>query len=403
MDSRQIRVLELAGRPYEMGYEHGARYADAIRLFAEERVRLAGSPDWSGRGASREQVLALAHACLEEHRRYAPELVEELQGMADATGATPAELIVLNGFTDFVDTVYNAGEARRNAGAEPPGSDPAPVGPGAPEAGSASADQDAAGAVVTRRTADACTAFLVPGARAAGGHGFFGQTWDMHDSATEHVIMLRGRPAGAPEFLAFTTVGCVGMIGMNDAGIAVGINNLLGGDGQVGVTWPFVIRRILAQRTLDDALRCVTEARLAGAHNYLLLGPDGRGYNVEAMPTVQHVTELAADPIVHTNHCLAPAARRVERPRKPASRTSSEARLETAERLLGGGEIGLEDLQALTREPEAVCIPPTGRDEIATCGAAIMRPATLDFWAVWGLPSENEYEHFSLAPAGARG
>ena len=33
-------------------------------------------------------------------------------------------------------------------------------------------------------------------------------------------------------------------------------------------------------------------------------------------------------------------------------------------------------------------------------GAAIMRPATGELWAVWGLPAENEYESFRLeAPA----
>jgi hypothetical protein len=27
----------------------------------------------------------------------------------------------------------------------------------------------------------------------------------------------------------------------------------------------------------------------------------------------------------------------------------------------------------------------------------IMRPRTLDFWAVWGLPSHNEYVHVPFA------
>jgi hypothetical protein len=31
-----------------------------------------------------------------------------------------------------------------------------------------------------------------------------------------------------------------------------------------------------------------------------------------------------------------------------------------------------------------------------TCAAVVICPATRDFWAVWGLPTENDYEHFSL-------
>jgi hypothetical protein len=30
-----------------------------------------------------------------------------------------------------------------------------------------------------------------------------------------------------------------------------------------------------------------------------------------------------------------------------------------------------------------------------------MQPATREFWAVWGLPSENEFEHFSFASSPA--
>ena len=49
-----------------------------------------------------------------------------------------------------------------------------------------------------------------------------------------------------PDFLTFTVTGCIGMIGMNSAGITVGVNNLMATDGQIGVTWPFVVRKILA-------------------------------------------------------------------------------------------------------------------------------------------------------------
>ena len=149
----------------------------------------------------------------------------------------------------------------------------------------------------------------------------------MHDSATPHVVMLRGKPESKPEFLAFTTVGCVGMIGMNSEGVAIGINNLGGADGQVGVTWPFVIRQALEQSTADDALACITDAKLAGAHNYLLMDKTGRGYNIEAMPTQTHITELEDEPLVHTNHCLTSTCS-VERTREETSQASSEARLE---------------------------------------------------------------------------
>lgn len=361
-----VRVLELAGTPYEMGYAHGRAWHDAIHMFTEERIRLSSDPNWTGHTLPRQQVLALAEECLAEHERYAPELVEELRGMADATGLGLAELVIMNGFTDFVDLVYNAGQRITAQG-----------------------PQATAGV-------DDCTAFIVPDGTTADGPGYYGQTWDMHDSATPYVILLRGRPQKGPQFLVFTTAGCVGMIGMNAAGIALGINNIMGGDGQVGVTWPFVVRKALAQTDIEAALECITSARLAGAHNYLLFDRNGRGYNIEAMSTHCHVEPLADLPIVHTNHCLMPKTMAVERPRPAESQANSEARLLDAQRLLGQRPITLEMLMALTRDEAAICRRPQPPMHVESCGAAIMRPATGDFWVVWGIPSENEYEHFVL-------
>ena len=362
--TKKIRVLELSGSPFEMGYQHGATYKEAIVAFAQERVHLSGDPKWAGQELSKEEVLSLAEACVNEHERYAPHLVEELHGVGEATGLSLAELVIVGGFTDFIDVVHNA-QARRE--------------PSLAYAG-----------------ADNCTAFLVPNNKAVEARGFYGQTWDMHDSATPNIIMLRGTPQDKPNFLVFTTVGCVGMIGMNSAGVAVGINNLGGADGQVGVTWPFVVRKMLEQTSAEDALACITSAKLAGAHNYLIMDKAGEGYSVEAMPSETHVTKLGDAPLVHTNHCLYDETRAVQRERPPASQTSSEARLAQGYHLLEKEDVDETDLQALTRDPKAVCVTSVPPLHIETCGAAIMRPASGDFWAVWGLPSENAYEHFNV-------
>ena len=44
------------------------------------------------------------------------------------------------------------------------------------------------------------------------------------------------------------------------------------------------------------------------------------------------------------------------------------------------------------RDEEAICRTATEPYHIESSGAAIMRPATLDFWACWGRPAENEYQ-----------
>ncbi|MYA13686.1 MAG: hypothetical protein F4Z26_03095, partial [Acidimicrobiaceae bacterium] len=195
-----IRHLDLAGSPAAMGDAHGRAHAEEIRRYAHERVTLVAQGLWSGGPLERGAVLELADACLPAQEAFSPSLHAEMLAMADAAGITPAEAVVVGGFTDFVDTVRAVSD-----GTHPP-----------------------------ETVEDDCTAFVVPDSRAEGA-GFVGQTWDMHDAATDHVVLARLRPDTGPDALVFTTVGCLGQIGMNSAGVCVGINNLTGNDGRFGV------------------------------------------------------------------------------------------------------------------------------------------------------------------------
>lgn len=361
--TREIRIQTLRGKPFERGVQHGEAYRADIRRYAEDRIGLVAGGRWTGSyQPSRSEILTLAQACIPFHEVYAPDLMDELLGMAQATSLTLAELIVVGGFTDFVDTVYGTFNMH--------------------------------GALPSELAIDDCTAFIVPDHR-ANGAGFFGQTWDMHATATEFVVLLQVEPDDGPKSLVFTTTGCVGQIGMNEHGVSVGINNLLGADGRVGLTWPFVVRKVLQQDNVDDALACITSAPLAGAHNYLLFDKTGKGYNVEAMATQYHITPLEDEPIAHTNHCLLPENDALAQQRPPELQANTESRLSLAETCLAQSPITIEQLQDLTRQPP-VCQKAQPPYHVDSCGAAIMRPKTGDFWAVWGRPDENAYTRFQI-------
>ncbi len=353
MKGRAIRVVSAAGSPKAMGQVHGARFAAEIRDYADDRI--ARSPH--GTALGREEVIAIAERMLPAHEAYDAALFEEMTAMASAAGISPAEAVVVGGYTDFIDTV------RAVAGGD--------------------------------LVEDACTAVIVPD-EVAEGSGFLAQTWDMHATATPHIVMLDVAPERGPRALVFTTVGTLGQIGMNEAGIAVGINNLTSGDGRIGVTWPFVVRKALRQTSFDDAVRCVLDARLAGGHNFLIFSAEGRGVSIEAMPTVTYIEELDTEPLAHTNHCLVAATQAVEGERPEALQTSSVDRLLHAPELLAERPVTAETLMALTRDERCICRHPEPPFDYESCGAAIMRPATGDFWACWGVPSENEYERFHV-------
>ncbi|RJS93072.1 C45 family peptidase [Salinisphaera sp. Q1T1-3] len=356
--------LQIGGTPAAMGRTHGSAYRDDIARFAAERVAAAGDARWIGTDVSRADVLALAEACLPAHHDYAPALFTELAALAEAAGLSTAEALIVSGFTDFLDTAH----AVFGAGA-------APASP----------------------TADQCTAMMVPPQRSATGGPLFAQTWDMHESATAHVVMLDGRPDDAPRFKLFTSRGCLGMIGMNEAGITVGINNLSGADGRHGVTWNFVVREVLAGTTFAAARRALDRAPLAGAHNYLLMAPSGEGINVEATATTRVVTTLTDTPIVHTNHCMAEATRRHERQRLAASQRSSSRRLARAQSLLADSpSITIDTLAAITRDTNDICYPPTPLYGMTTCGAVLADPTARRLWALRGRPSEQRYHGFDV-------
>ena len=375
-----IRRLRLHGAPYAIGYEHGKAYAREIGELTEERLRLSCDPFWTGgQQATLDEVLELGAACLVHHELFSPELMEEMRGMSDATGIGLNELVIMNGFTDFVDIVANPDAlASHRRAALLPGE-----------------DFDGGG----------CTAFVVAPAAAGDGRAYLGQTWDMHSSATPYVVLLDIQPENGPALLTFTITGCVGMIGMNEHGVAVGINNLLGADGRVGVHWVYVVRKMLAQRTVDAALTVLQRAHLSGAHNYLLLGPDAagalRGYNVEQMATRATVTPVATH-FAHTNHCLLADMAAVERPRKAVSQESTYARHDQASRYLRehDGAITVETLMALTRLHAdgdlSVCAHVQPGYDVESSGACIMAPAEGAMWALWGHPCQNEYAMFHV-------
>ncbi len=298
---------------------------------------------WFGDSSEPAVALELAELTADHHQSYSGSLFEELQSMAAAAGLTTGEAILVGGFTDIVDIVRSR--------------------------------------VGSAISVDECTGILNPEL------GFLAQTWDMNMSAGEYVLMMKIEPESGPRALVQTTVGCLGQIGINEAGIAVGINNLTA-SGRLGVTWPFVVRAVLQQSSLDSAVSEVLRAHLAGGHNYFLMGPDGTAVNIEAMPTSVRVTKSSFAPMVHTNHCIDPANAAIEADIPTEMAEDSHLRMSLANEYA-------HDLGSFFADPR---ISKRGVDPHggATCGAAIMNTRELSMEALWGVPGYGEWEQFTF-------
>lgn len=357
------------GTAYEAGLAHGKLWRDSIRSITAERMGLLADPYWTQGGVTEARIRSLGEACLEAQRSFDPVMAEELEGIAAGAGIDVVEALIMNGFTDFVDTVF-AARGEDGVGEEGGG----------------------------------CTAVLVGRGRSGVGKAFFAQTWDMHPTATEHVRMVTVERAGEPRVSTFTLAGCVGMIGMNEAGVCVGINNVLVTNGGVGVTWVFVVRAMLRETTVEGAMSVLRGAGLAGAHNYLVLGPtrDGgwRGWNVEATPGVREERELG-DLLFHTNHWQSETTQAVQRVKHPTAKACSATRLGDVERLVGEMDRvdteALKGLLAYRREDGmGICHDPLEGYKVETSGAVVMDPAERMLWACWGRPDGGVWEGFAL-------
>lgn len=349
----KLAVLKASGTPGSIGAAHGSRFAGEIVSYMRDRRTLSTE----GTSLTAEEVTGIANKMIDAHRTYDADLFEEMEAMADAAGISVGEAIIVGGYTDFIDTV------RAVAG----------------------------GTAVE----DTCTAVITPDTT-SGGAGFLAQTWDMHSSATPHVFLFDVAQEGAPHCLVFTTHGTLGQIGMNEEGIAVGINNLTVTDGRFGVTWPFVVRKALKATTIEDAISAITEAPLAGGHNFLVLDAHGNGASIEATPSATDVEALTDVPLVHTNHCLVPATQAVEANRPAELQNSSTLRLAHAIDTLAEAEHSIGALQQMLRDERAICRHPEPPFSYESSGAVIMRPRTRDFWACWGIPSENDFEQYRV-------
>ncbi|RMG97897.1 MAG: hypothetical protein D6705_07560 [Deltaproteobacteria bacterium] len=321
--------------PAARGEAHGAMFRREIRELARIRTELC-----LVRGAfgSVDVLRAVAAAHLPVLEAFDADLSAELHGIARAAEIDPVDLVILNHYTDLRDVPPSV---LGGVGGSDPGG---------------------------------CTAVYTDGLYGP----VLGQTWDMHGTAAPFVRVFRFDPPDGPETVCFSLTGCLGMAGISGTGVAVTINNLASTDAQVGVVWPALVRRMLAQPDAEAARDLLLGTRLSSGHHYMIA--DGTSFfGVECSGRRKAVTQRGAKAsFLHTNHCFDPSLRAVERVH-PSSTTFR--RMELASTLfVQMRPKTLEDLWALLSShegyPRSICshVDDAAGDPSAsrTCGAIAM-------------------------------
>ncbi|MBC8074278.1 MAG: hypothetical protein IAG13_38520 [Deltaproteobacteria bacterium] len=342
----------------ERGRAHGELWREPIRELVEIRTALCVD---KGGFADRDQLLAIAQLHLPMLAAFDDALHRELLGIAEAAGVSPAELVVLNHYSDLRDV--------------PP-------------------------SVLDPDDPGGCTAIYVPGEHGA----LLGQTWDMHATAEPYVRLIRIAPSGGDdEQVCFTLTGCLGMAGLGSRGVAVTINNLSSTDGRVGVPWPALVRAMLAASDAKAAYARLLQTPFSSGHHYMIA--DGNDFfGVESSGELKVLTQVGARAAhLHTNHCFDPVLR--TRERVPAGSTSF-ARLDMASTLyVQQRPRDIDGLWALLGShegyPRSICSHQHELDRnpssSKTCGRLVMEPTSGRMRAAAGCSREGEPVDVQLA------
>jgi isopenicillin-N N-acyltransferase-like protein len=357
-----IPTLALAGTPAQLGAAHGEALREQVRAHAERFLDYMLTQ--SATGLTQEKLWSTWSPQVAVNEREAPQLVEEMRGIARGAGVAFDRIFLLNSLLDvnglrFFDLAANFAGCSTFAVVR-------------------SAD--------TRQT-------------------IVGQTYDMPAYQQDYLALLRLAPATGPRQLVFTFAGIVGAAGCNEAGLAVNINYLSPRDLGLGRLHSVIVRQILSATNFADAVTPPVTLRRAGGAHYLIADADGAIASIEVTAERFRVRHPEGNAIGHTNHYLDGWLKEVEYIR-PASIGSSIARYAALSRFLRerGETLTVEALQELTRNhtsyPRSICAHGLASDPGAirnrTVAALIHVPAERIMHLCAGCPCEGEYHAMTV-------
>lgn len=251
---------------------------------------------------------------------FAPDIADEILGIAEGAGASLTDIVILNNYTDFRDISL-------------------------PDEG--------------------CSTIHVQNNNAV----LAGQTWDMHRSAKNYMCLIH-----LPDQLILTLVGCVGLMGVNTTNCFIGVNNINTAKAKTGLVWPLLVRKVLFEKNLIEMRNVLLNAPVTSGHNYLISSSEG-GMHLEVTPTVaETVSSLIKNEdgaIFHTNHCLGLEVEKLEDKNSMSSTTFNRYDLLTKKANMVQN---LTDLKALLTDheeyPKSICshFESGVQDPSFTCG-----------------------------------
>ena len=365
-EAKRFPVVEMQGSHFEMGRQYGAQCHAMIHELAARFdgvfVRDEGRRG-EARGAMADAVPAV--------RAAAPELVEEVEGIAAGAGLSFDDAFRLNCSAEMGQ--WQGCTEKRSAVS----------------------------------ISDECTSFA---ARTATGT-LVAWNMDWYRLLLPYMVLLKGRPKDGPPFLAFALAGSVGRPGLSEH-IAISANQLpyratetppgAGGPRWAGpgVPYCFLSRMLLSQESTRDALELLGRTRRIACLNYTLGDAAGDICCVETTPAAHEVLRPDGELAVHANsyhtarfHGLPEAERKERDPRAHAARALLLERRDRLDR----EAIAAAQTHHFPGQPTGICHHggKPGRETI-TLLSFIAEVGKGRLWAAFGPPCEHAFVPYEL-------
>lgn len=354
----QIPIIQARGTPYEVGYQIGAAAREHLRAMHAETLAEYGDR-WR---ALLKQCIPFADAT----RQHLPRVMEELRGVAHGADIPPDDLFLMS----VEELLYE--EVR---GSEIDGQRPPPV---------------------TRHPSPpkGCSDLAAAPPATRDGHVWLAHNNDLDAETRAHLFVTRFCVDDEPEILAITVGGWFISIGMNDAGISLTGNQLNANDARLGIPRLLVVRDILAQKNLEDALASALHPARASSYNNIIAARDGRIVNAEGSATAAALTWSNENDgtLAHTNHYLDKAmlSYEADAAHLPMSATRCARALDYAQKYRG--QIDFDICARFVRDhvfaPWSVC---KHAGQSVTVFSAIIDLTASKLWLANGNPCLNDF------------
>ncbi len=241
--------------------------------------------------------------------------------------------------------------------------------------------------------AERCTAFAIAGP--GGTILAHNELWYAGDAGNVGVVV--SEPDDGPGFASPTLVACLPAVGMNAAGVAQAIMSLVAEDDGVGIPRVVVSRHSLRAADLAEGARRASVPGRAGGYAHLFAGRGGRTATVE---TSARRFVVLDDVRSHANHYLDGRMAALA----PPPSGGSVARLDRLRALLeerspAAPEDAMGVLADHGGEPESICLHPDeaeGDEASATIFAMVCHLEERRMWVSPGNPCQSPFEEVDL-------